>query len=199
MTLGLNIWGKIVKMIKNIKIVFIGRSSSGKTTLLNEFGRRGCKCLHETAREVLKERKQILVRGKYENPDLQEHFIRQKLMYEKQLENEKKSSGLVFHDRSLVDVLAYTNYFGVDDSFIDKNLLRGRYDLVFNLEQREFIVDEERIESGAEEAQRIHDCVLETYKNLGYSLIIVPNFREDRLDNAMQRAWFVKNSICERR
>jgi predicted ATPase len=175
---------------RDFKIVIIGRSSSGKTTLINELQNRGYLTLGETAREVLEERKDF-------EATPEENLIRQKEIYLRQLKREDLSRGLFFCDRSLIDGIAYTEHFGVDSSFIDRDLLIGRYDLILELEKRPFILDGVRIEKDESEANIIHEKIREKYLKLGYSLIAIPNFCEERWENARMRADYVEHILYE--
>lgn len=175
----------------NKRVAFIGRSSSGKTTLVNEFINRGYQAVPEMAREVLMERQ-----GYDATPE--ENLIRQKMIYERQRGLEESVSGLSFHDRGLVDILGYTRMFSLDDSFIDVNLLRGRYEVVFELEKRPFISDGIRIEKDSKEADRVFSYVKEGYSELGYETVTVPNFCDEREENAKQRMEFILDKLKER-
>jgi len=57
------------------------------------------------------------------------------------------------------------------------------YNKVFCLERLPFKDDGLRIESGEEEARRVHNLILEEYKNAGYNLIGVPVMSVDERVN----------------
>jgi predicted ATPase len=180
------------KEIKNDKkVVIIGRSSSGKTTLIKEISSKGYQIIEEVARGILEERKNIPA-------TFEESNIRQNLIYQKQLYLENSSNGLVFLDRGLVDVLGYTKYFNVNDSFMDKQKLIQRYHLVFELEKRPFVHDGTRIEKDEDEADLIYSFVRKSYIELGYNLILVPNFHKDSKENALKRVSFILNQLEEK-
>ncbi len=173
---------------KNFRVAIIGRSSSGKTTLIEELKNKGYKTVDETAREVLEERKNF-------NVTLEENLIRQKEIYFRQLERENKAQGQFFCDRGLIDILVYTEYFGLSNSFIDKRVLKNRYSLILELEKRPFILDNIRIEKDEKEADKIYQKVIEKYLDLGYSPISVPNFCEERKKNAKIRVDYIINIL----
>jgi predicted ATPase len=170
------------------RVVIIGRSSSGKTTLTKELEKRNYNVIHEVARGVLEERKNFII-----NND--EQFTRQKIIYERQKNLEDFSSGFIFHDRSLVDILGYIKYFEIDGSFINKEELKGRYNFVFELEKRPFISDGVRIESDECEADKIFSFVKQAYLNLEYNSILVPNFCEDKYKDSKTRTDFILNKL----
>lgn len=173
---------------KRVLIPIVGRSSSGKTTLINELNKRGYKTIEEIARRVLIERKDNLV-------DEEEQLIRQKIIYSRQLNLENSSSDLVYLDRGLIDVLAYTRYFQVNNSFIDESLLFNRYPLVLELEKRPFVPDGVRIEKNEEEVDKIYSLVRKTYLEFGYFPILVPNFCENPYENASKRIDFILKEL----
>jgi predicted ATPase len=168
----------------------IGRSSSGKTTLINELKRRGYQTIEEVAREILTERAKYPVTK-------EEQETRQRMIYQNQLERENLLREDGFLDRGLVDCLAYTNYFGVDNSFIDKKLLRNRYFIVLELEKRPFIPDGIRIEKDEEEVNKIYSLVHDAYIRFGYTPFKIPNFCKERLENASLRADYILNELSK--
>ena len=177
-------------MIKSL-VPIIGRSSSGKSTLVEELSNRGYQTIKEVARGVLEERKHI--------PEtLDENYIRQKIIFERQTILENSVAGLVFLDRSLIDGLGYANYFGLELDFVNKNLLKSRYDIVLELEKRPFIQDGLRIEKDERQVDEIYSRVKDNYSSLGYDFIFVPNFCSDRIYNAKQRADFILENLGDK-
>jgi len=173
---------------ENKKIAIIGRSSSGKTTLIRELQIRGYQAIEEVARGVLEERALIPV-----TPE--EQSIRQKTIYQRHLELENSLNGTIFVDRGLIDILGYTKYFGVNPSFFEITNLENRYHFVFELEKRPFINDGTRIEKDENEADLIYSFVKKSYIELGYNPILVPNFHEDAKENSSKRIKFILSKI----
>lgn len=97
----------------------------------------------------------------------------------------------------MVDVLVYTEYFGISSSFIDEKLLKNRYGLILELEKRPFILDNIRIEKDEKEADKIYQKVIEKYLNLGYSPIGIPNFCQEREKNARIRADYIMELVTD--
>ena len=153
------------------KIVITGGPCSGKTTLINELGKRGYEVVGEIARDVIKERNNF--------PLSKEEFkIRQIIMAERQIAKEKelgtRKEKLVIFDRSLIDILAYCRYFDINHPKIIDNInLSKNYDFVFILDPPPFEKDEVRIEN-EEDALIVHNLIYDIYKNLGYNIIQVP-------------------------
>ncbi|MEY2923040.1 MAG: hypothetical protein RL108_1666, partial [Bacteroidota bacterium] len=89
---------------------------------------------------------------------------------------------IVFLDRGIPDVLAYMHYIG--DSyppFFDEACKEHIYTKIFILPPWEdiYVSDQERYEN-FEQAQLIHDHLVETYRNYGYELIEVPKDTVDK-------------------
>jgi predicted ATPase len=156
------------------KIVLTGGPCSGKTTTINELEKRGFDVVEEFAREVLQEREGFETSSK-------ELLLRQKLMFERQLEKEKKFEDyppllkLLFLDRGVVDILAYSDHslgFVPDEFTIAAK--KKSYHKVFFLEQFPFQQDGLRIEKDIEEAKQIHEKIYSFYHRMGYNVVKVP-------------------------
>ena len=164
-----------------MKVVLTGGPCSGKSTLINKLKDLGHKIISETAREVIEKRNQKFI-------DKNEIIYRQKEIYSRQLNKENQESiGFVFLDRSIIDGIAYCNFFNIDHSFINTPLNK-RYGLIFLLEQFPFENDGIRVEK-KHESLKIHDLIRKTYLDFGYDLINVPK------DNLEKRASFILNYI----
>jgi predicted ATPase len=176
------------------RIVLTGGPSCGKTSLIEYFSSLGYNCLREVAREILSERNQ-------NEPTKSEWYIRQKLIYERQLAREEcLTKGINFLDRGVNDNLGYSTFFHGDRlDFFDKNLLSNRYNLIFSLDRLPLVSDGLRWE-GEEEAKRIHELVLESYTSFGYKLIKVPVFTCETLqDSIRKRAEFILKRVGGKR
>ena len=175
--------------MKDLKVILTGGPSSGKTTLITELEKRNYSVVHEVARHVLEERKNF-------EPTKSEWEIRQKMIYEKQLSEENNSQGLVFFDRSILDGIAYSKHL---IGFVPYVAAKTNYDLVFNLERLPFVNDGLRIESGDEEAQELHEKILNTYLENGYSPIEIPAIKDDSIPRAIsRRADYLIEKVNER-
>jgi len=164
-------------MDKTKRVVLTGGPSSGKSTLVKELERRGHRILHEVARRVIEERKcQSLTK--------EEQLIRQKLIYNRQVESERNLSGLVFLDRGAIDVVAYSKHLL---GYLPFEIGTNNYSVVFSLERLPFVDDGLRVEKGDGEAQEIHEKILEAYTEFGYSLIHLPSFLAKTIEESVSK------------
>ncbi len=174
----------------NKRYVITGGPCCGKTTLINELQGRGFSVLEEVARKVIEERKHIPA-------DREEWEIREELIFRRQLERERQTSGdLIFLDRGLPDGLAYSKHFlGYLPERFDQIQLSDRYSGVFILDLLPFEHDGLRIESGEKEARDIHDKIVLEYVRQGYSPIYVPVMSGAKKEAVKQRAEYVLGRI----
>lgn len=162
--------------MKAKKIVITGGPGTGKTSIINELLNRKFTCFEEVSRQVILEARK--------NGDDQLFLTKPLLFSELLLEGrlnqfktaEKSDEKLVFLDRGLHDVLAYMDY--VNETYPDqfKNTCEtNKYDMVFVLEPWEAIYrqDNERYETFSQ-AKLIHEHLVNTYKNYGYTIHTVP-------------------------
>jgi len=164
-----------------MKIIISGGPSSGKTCLLNELKKRGYNIIPDVAREIIIQRKNF--------PQTPEEIsLRQKLIIKKRTEEEHKSSGLVFTEYSLIDMYVFTLHLTGKPA---ENQFNPHYKYIFILEHLPFVNDRIRIEKNEEEANIIHNKIVDEYKRFGYAPIFVP------VMSVEQRADFVLNYLKE--
>lgn len=156
-------------------ILLIGGPSSGKTTLINHLEKEGHVCYPEISREVILQAREKGIDYLFlENPMLFSEMLLEGRIkqYEKAVAEEKS----VFIDRGIPDVIAYMDFIG--DSY-PQNFVEAcekyKYDKIFLLPPWEEIYtsDETRYET-YEEASKIHNFLVDTYKKYGYDLHEVP-------------------------
>jgi len=158
------------------KVVITGGPGTGKTSIINELEDRGVLCYDEISRQItLQARKDGIEQLFLADPLL----FSQKLLEgrtQQFLDATKEPETSVFLDRGLPDILAYMDYIG--DSYpahFIETCESYQYDSIFILApwQEIYKSDSERYES-FEEALKIHQHLLDTYKRFGYQLIDVP-------------------------
>jgi predicted ATPase len=154
---------------KTKKYVLTGGPSCGKSTTISELKKQGFSVLEEVAREFIQKKGRFPTHKK----DIEDF---QMIMFNEQLKRESNLTGpIVFLDRGLGDYHAYSKHL-LD--YIPETLkqldFRQRYDKIFILERLPFVDDGLRIESGEEEAERIHSLIIRAYKQEGYNPVFVP-------------------------
>lgn len=171
------------------KYVITGGPSCGKTTLINELKQRGFPVLEEIARQVLEERKHI--------PTTPEEWeTRQHIILTRQIEQESKINQTTFLDRGICDIVAYSNHFlGYIPEAVKNTPLSDRYSKIFVLDMLPFEHDGLRVESGAEEAQEIHEKISLAYQEYNYQIINVPIFPEPKESAIKQRADYILEKV----
>jgi len=159
------------------KIVITGGPGTGKTSLINELGRRNFECTPEISRQVTQmARKKGVDHFFLENP-----LLFSKLLLEGReqqfIEAHKSDNDLIFFDRGIPDVHAYMNHFGTKypEMFLEKSK-KYRYNTIFLLPpwKEIYITDDERYES-YELSISIYNQLKAAYTALDYEIIEVPH------------------------
>lgn len=174
------------------KYVLTGGPCSGKTSILEELERRNYFVIHESAKEIIKKRKE-------KELTYRDHLIRQELIFQRQLNLERiydkkyRSNDSLFVDRGLIDTLAYFSYFDlkIPGVLLGFNL-KDRYRKIFFLNRLPFKKEEFRLEDSEEEAQKIHKIILKTYSDYGYEVIPV------QVMNVEKRTDFILEEIARK-
>jgi len=168
---------------KNI-ILLIGGPGSGKTTVLNGLDKLGYTCYPEISREVT---------AQAQKTGIDQLFLTEPLLFSELLLNGRitqfknalnESQEIVFIDRGIPDVVAYLHYIGNEyPASFEEAGKEHTYSKIFILPpwQEIYVSDKERYES-YEQAEIIHQHLVETYEGYGYDLIEVPKGTlEDRI------------------
>jgi predicted ATPase len=163
-------------------IVIIGGPGTGKTTIIERLVQNGYCCYPEISRQVTAEaQKQGIEQLFLENPLLFSELLlegRKKQFIDAQQE----PHNFIFLDRGIPDVLAYMHYIGDSyPAFFETACREHIYSKIFILPPWEdiYVSDKERYEN-FEQAQLIHNHLVETYQKFGYELIEVPKDTVDK-------------------
>lgn len=160
--------------------VLTGGPTNGKSTLINLLKDAGHFVLNETAREVLEERKRFSATKEEVLFRELEIFRRQKKKETEILEKGKERE--YFLDRSLVDCIAYCEYYlGYIPDEVACLDLTNKYSEIFLLERLPFVADGTRIEKDDKEAEKVHRLLIKAYERFGYKTISVPVFPEGKI------------------
>lgn len=154
---------------KKKKYVLTGGPSCGKSTTISELKKIGFSVLEEVAREFIQRRGSFPENRK----DIEEFQI---IMFNEQLKREAGiTDSIAFLDRGFGDYHAYSKHLL---NYVPKTLkefnFKNSYEKIFILERLPFVADGLRIESGEEEAEKIHSLIIDAYKQEGYNPIFVP-------------------------
>jgi predicted ATPase len=151
------------------KYVLTGGPNPGKSTTIEDLKKRGFSVLEEIAREMIQKH-----RGFPKEKSEMKSF--QEMMFDEQLKRESKlDREIVFLDRGIGDYQAYAEHlFGYVPPKLKNLDFAGRYNKIFFLDRLPFVHDGLRVESGDEEAQKIHDLIADSYKKAGYDITFVP-------------------------
>ncbi len=159
--------------------VITGGPGAGKTTLLNELANRKYEIVHEVARELIKEQKELEGEAlPWKNKELYKDimFDRSIKSYE-QIEKTRKNNKPIFFDRGFLDTICYSTLIlsGIDKR-MDDYATKWRYNkTVFVLPpwQEIYATDNERKQDW-DEAILTYEKMVETYKRYRYQAIEVP-------------------------
>lgn len=173
------------------KVVITGGPGTGKSTIINELIKRGFYCFEEISRQVTQEA---------QKEGIEQLFLTNPLLFSERLlhgrhkqfiEALNADSEFVFLDRGVHDVLAYMDFIGdVYPQHFVNVCNSSTYDCAFILKPWEAIYtsDNERYEN-FEQALKIHEHLLNTYKSYNYNLIDVP------FGTVKERTDFILNSL----
>ena len=161
------------------KYILTGGPGVGKTTLLSELRNRGFAIVQESATTIIE---QDIKKG-LPNPavtgdigEFQERVWRYQLELEQAVEDEAR----VFLDRSIIDGLAYNEFYHVRiHPDLIPTIKKTHYDLVFILDFLDFTDNNEVRTEDHETAQTLHGLVNKHYESFGYKPIVVPVFLYD--------------------
>lgn len=167
--------------------VITGAPCSGKTAVIGELEKLGYPVVHEVARAYIDERLQngeTIARIKTDILSFERHILYKKIAIEQSLLKEKT----VFLDRAVPDSIGYYILEGLDpDDAIQKSKF-WRYNNIFFFARIPFEKDPVRSEDD-KTASRIEGLLKESYRMLGYEIIVVP------LESVNARVNFILNHL----
>lgn len=164
-----------------IRIALTGAPATGKTSICHKLEEMGYDVFHEVARDIIAD---SLERGSDVVPwDNLDAFSA--LVWERRMEDYNSAAAeFSFYDRTVLDTLSY---LFKDDVPVRPNWAMDmetvQFDKIFLLPVWEEIhsLDSERMET-LEDCIEVERCLLETHKNYGYDVVIVPKLSiEERI------------------
>ena len=172
-----------IRFLSSSRVVITGAPGTGKTSIIKGLEAQGFYCFHEIIRNMTaKARKEEVATKQVSNPlvFVKDPYAFNQGLLEGRLKHFLQADKLIeefcFFDRGIPDVLAYMDFFNQEygDDFI-RICQKNKYDKVFILPpwKEIYISDHERLES-FDESERIHEYLLQTYRDYGYEPIPVP-------------------------
>lgn len=182
------------------KYIITGGPYSGKSSVLRLLEQHGIQVLHETARLIIKEdqqKKELDPSYRYLYPwEDQGLFCRR--CHERQIQREKELSGdMVILDRSIIDNLAYAAVEGIElDKRIYRDIENAGYEKKVFLFQllKSYKTDEQR-KDNEDQVKAVHRELYNVYSSLGFEIIDIPLFSDDKDTNIIMRAEAVLKHI----
>jgi len=163
--------------LKPRKIIITGGPGTGKSTVIDALKEQNYYCFDEVSRDIIKEA---------QAEGTTQLFLKDPNLFSKKLiegrirqfkEADKLSEPIIFFDRGIPDVNAYLKYIKQEiPAEFEVTTRKYQYDnLVFIMPPWDqiYVQDEERYES-FNQAQLIHNKLVNYYKELDYYLIFVP-------------------------
>ncbi len=155
------------------RFVVTGAPCSGKTTLINELGRRGFYIVRESARRVL----DLNPHMRHSSATIGDRDLLQRNILALQLEEERKipPDRTAFLDSGIHSGIAYCEAVGLEPH---ESLLaaceKNRYDGVFVLDRLPVYENDSVRQQSSEEAQKLHELLYVVYARFGHKPMRVP-------------------------
>lgn len=157
------------------RYIITGAPGTGKTTLIDALRNNNFYCFEEVSRRIIISEQQT--NG---NKTPWEDVVGfTDLVYEKTIEELKiPTPKTTFVDRGLPDNIAYLKLQNqiIDNQFLDFNYKQYYNTTVFILSpwKKIYVKDPQRLQS-FEQTKKLHTLLLQTYKDLGFSIHFLPN------------------------
>lgn len=155
-----------------IKYVLTGGPCTGKTTTINYLNKIGYQTVPEAATILIEQ--EIKIKKNFPETHL-EPFHKNLIAKQLELESKIDQSRATFIDRSIIDTIAYYNYFKLEVTSQVLSLAKNhKYTKIFILDFLDsYCKNEVRIED-LSTAKILLSQILNTYKDFGYNPITVP-------------------------
>lgn len=152
------------------RFVITGMSGTGKTALLNELRTLGYPCFEEPARKILE------ARLPEEGDGWAQSFIALMLQHSLADFNKADAAQITFFDRGLPDTVAYAIRFGVAPNNCRAAAEKYRYEATVFVAPPwpEIFKHDPHRRASFDDYLKFHNLLVQTYEDLGYSLIELP-------------------------
>lgn len=182
------------------KYIITGGPHSGKSSVLKLLEKQGIQVMHETARLIILEdqEKKKLDPSYHHLYPWEDQSIFCRRCHERQLEREKELTGdMAILDRSIIDNLAYAAVEKIELApKIYKDIENAGYEKkVFFLELLPSYKTDRQRKDSEEQVKAVHRELYNVYSDLGFEIISIPVFSEDKDTNIMKRVEFILKHI----
>ena len=153
-------------------VVITGAPCSGKTAVIRELERRGCRVIHEAARAFIEaglDEGATVEQIRADAHAFEHRILARKAAAEASLPVDRR----IYFDRGIPDSIAYFQSAGLDPAAPLKASRIRRYRKIFLMARLEWTNDAVRAESDAE-AVRLERLITAGYRKLGYAIVRVP-------------------------
>ncbi len=168
----------IQKIITNWHVI-TGGPSTGKTTVINLFSKRGYKTTIEHARhyiDTMKEEGNTVEEIRSNKRKFQLGVLNMQIEQEAELSPDET----VFLDRAIPDAMAYYQFLNLEfDETLLKAMEQVSYKKIFILDRLPFVNDYARTENEKDQ-KYIHKLIIDVYESLGFPVIFVPLLSPDK-------------------
>lgn len=171
------------------RYIITGAPGTGKTTLINALRKHNFDCFEEVSRKVIRSQQQT----NGNKTPWQDVIGFTNLVYKKTIEElTTQSNTTTFVDRGLADNIAYLqlNNHPISNLFLNFDYKKHYQTTVFLLPPWKEIYSEDpqRLQS-FKETTKLHQLLLKTYTNLGFSIQIIPK------SSVLQRVIHIENLL----
>ena len=161
-------------MFEKQKVVLTGSPASGKTTLINRVNHPEISCYSEVSRTIIS----AAQANGAQRPFLENPLAFSEAIFESRLHDyfNVSKTPVQLYDRGIHDVVAYLHELGDDvPCGMEEDCMNFTYDKVFIFPPWKAIFeqDAQRVE-GFNEAEKLHNALVETYSTFGMECIEVP-------------------------
>ena len=170
--------------------VITGGPGSGKTSLIEALRSRGYTCSTEAGRAIIQD--QVAIGGS--GLPWRDRMLFAELMLQWEMRSYhlgKQSTGPVFFDRGVPDVLGYLRLIGLP---VPEHVQKAAAEFLYNRTVfiappwREIFHQDVERKQDFDEAQRTYESLYRTYNELGYDLVELPKATvEDRITFVLDR------------
>lgn len=158
------------------RIVISGCSGAGKSSLLEELGRRGCRTVPEAGREVVREELESVGVGlPWVDPA---RFVELALSRAvDQYNDQPAGEGPCYYDRSLVDLVAYLTFLGLRTPPHIRRLpdtYRYHPTVFMTPPWRDIFAPDRERRKTFEQAVAEYSALVRSYRSFGYRICLIP-------------------------